>query len=82
MHILTEINNTKNEEQDRSIKKGIQDCAEEIALHLTDTSIPVADEMLQQVAYISCNNDKELGAKIGEAFEQSWRRWCRFNGRV
>ena len=68
--ILTEINKLENEEQDRSLKKGIQDCAEEIALHLTDTSIPVADKMLQQVAYISCNNDKELGAKIGEAFEQ------------
>ena len=33
----------------------------------------VADQMLQQVAYISCNNDKALGDKIGEAFEQSWR---------
>ena len=26
--------------------------------------------MLQQVAYISCNNDEELGSKIGEAFER------------
>ena len=54
----------------RSLKKGIQDCAAEVALYLDDTSIPVADKMLQQVAYISCNNDKELGAKIGEAFSQ------------
>jgi chaperonin GroEL len=27
--------------------------------------------MLQQVAYISCNNDKELGDKISEAFSQA-----------
>ena len=26
--------------------------------------------MLKQVAYISCNNDKDLGDKIGEAFEK------------
>ena len=68
--ILTEINKYTNEEQIRSLKKGIQDCAEEIALYLDDSSIPVADQMLQQVAYISCNNDQELGAKIGEAFSQ------------
>jgi chaperonin GroEL len=37
-------------------------------VYLNDASIPVADQMLQQVAYISCNNDKALGDKIGEAF--------------
>ena len=68
--ILKEINKYTNEEQIRSLKKGIQGCAEEIALYLDDSSIPVADQMLQQVAYISCNNDQELGAKIGEAFSQ------------
>ena len=39
-------------------------------VYLNDASIPVADQMLQQVAYISCNNDKELGDKIGEAFSK------------
>ena len=68
--ILTEINKHTDEEQVRSIKAGINRCAEEIMVHLDDTSIPVADKMLQQVAYISCNNDQELGAKIGEAFSQ------------
>ena len=38
---------------------------------MTDASIPVADKMLQQVAYISCNNDQELGDKIGEAFSKA-----------
>ena len=68
--ILRKLNDNINEEQIRSLKRGVNDCAEEIMAHLDDASIPVADQMLQQVAYISCNNDKELGAKIGEAFEK------------
>jgi len=69
--ILTEYNKLKDETEVRSIKEGIEDCAKKIALYLDDSSIPVADQMLQQVAYISCNNDKELGDKIGEAFSQA-----------
>jgi chaperonin GroEL len=68
--ILEEINEHIDEEQIRSIKAGINSCAEEIMVHLERTSIPLKDKMLQQVAYISCNNDQELGAKIGEAFSQ------------
>ena len=68
--ILKEINKHKNEGQTRSVKASIQDCAEEVMVYLDDASIPVADQMLQQVAYISCNNDKELGDKIGEAFNK------------
>ena len=68
--ILKEINKHKNEGQTRNVKAGIQDCAEEVMVYLNDASIPVADQMLQQVAYISCNNDKALGDKIGEAFSK------------
>ena len=68
--ILKEINEHIDEEQVRSIKAGINSCAEEIMVHLERASIPVEDQMLQQVAYISCNNDQKLGAKIGEAFSQ------------
>ena len=68
--ILTEYYKLNNEGKVRSIKEGIENCAKEIALHLDDSSIPVTDNMLQQVAYISCNNDQELGAKIGEAFSK------------
>ena len=66
--ILKELNKHKDEEQIRSIKASIQDCTEEIMVYLDNAAIPVANQMLQQVAYISCNNDKELGDKIGEAF--------------
>ena len=69
--ILTEYNKLENEKEVRSVKEGIEDCAKKISLYLDDSSIPVADKMLQQVAYISCNNDKELGEKIGEAFSQA-----------
>ena len=39
-------------------------------VYLDKTSIPVKDQMLREVAFISCNNDEELGNKIGEAFEK------------
>ena len=32
--------------------------------------MPVEGEMLKNVAIISCNNDEELGTKIGEAYEK------------
>ena len=54
----------------RHVVEVIQDCTEEIMVYLDNAAIPVADQMLQQVAYISCNNDKELGDKIGEAFSK------------
>jgi chaperonin GroEL len=68
--ILNEINNQKHEAEIRVIKDGINACLEEINEYLEGISIPVEGEMLQQVAYISCNNDRELGEKIGEAFER------------
>ena len=69
--ILTEYNKLEDETEVRIVKEGIEDCAKKISVYLTDSSIPVADQMLQQVAYISCNNDKELGDKISEAFSQA-----------
>ena len=69
--ILSEYNKAKNETEVRSIKEGIENCAKKISVYLTDSSIPVADQMLQQVAYISCNNDKELGDRISEAFSKA-----------
>ena len=69
--VLDEYNKHIDEEEVRDIKKGIIDCADEISLYLDDSSIPVVGEMLQQVAFISCNNDKGLGEKIGEAFSKA-----------
>lgn len=68
--ILNEINKHRNEAEIRSIKSGVHDCLEEVTSYLESISTPVEGSMLQQVAYISCNNDKELGEKISEAFQQ------------
>ena len=68
--LLTELTEEANEKEIREIKAGVESCAKEIMVHLDGASIPVEGEMLQQVAYISCNNDKVLGEKIGEAFER------------
>ena len=68
--LLTKINEYDGQETIRDIKNGISECSEEIMVHLGQTSIPVKDEMLKEVAFISCNNDSELGNKIGEAFEK------------
>jgi chaperonin GroEL len=68
--LLTELNQITNENTVREIKSGVDACAKEVVRHLDATSMAVEGDMLQQVAYISCNNDKELGEKIGQAFER------------
>jgi len=68
--ILENIDNYTGEEQIRDIKSSILECAEEVKSYLDKTSLPVEGEMLKQVAYVSCNNDDELGEKIGEAYEK------------
>ena len=66
--LLKELSEFTSDDKIREIKKGVEDCAKEILEYLDTTSIPVDGEMLKQVAYISTNNDEELGGFIGEAF--------------
>ena len=54
----------------REIKDGVGQCLEEVVEYLDSSSIEVKDDMLDSVAAISCNNDKELGAIIAEAYEE------------
>ena len=68
--LLKTLNNYKGGEKIRDIKSSIYKCYSEIMVYLDKTSIPVEGDMLHQVAYISCNNDRELGEKIGEAFDK------------
>ena len=68
--LLKELSEFTSDDKIREIKRGVEDCAKEILDHLDDTSIPVDGEMLRQVAYISTNNDDQLGSFIGEAFER------------
>lgn len=67
--LKTAVKELENSEV-REIKKGILDGSNKVASYLDKVSIPVEGEMLKQVAAISCNNDKELGDKIGKAFEK------------
>ena len=53
----------------RLIKNGIDSAVEKVIKYLENQSIEVSGDMLMDVAAISCNNDKELGKVIGEAFK-------------
>jgi len=68
--LLKIANESLNEEKVRGIKDGIISCANKVKIHLDKSSTPVEGEMLRSVATISCNNDVELGRKIGEAYEK------------
>jgi len=52
----------------RDIKEGILLGVEKIVNYLENVSKPVSGDMIDQIATISTNNDKELGKLIGDAF--------------
>lgn len=52
----------------RKIKEGINIAVENVIEYLQNNSIAVDDNMLNQIATISTNNDPELGKLVGDAF--------------
>ena len=58
------------EDNIRELKSGIISGSEKVRKYLDKTKTPVKGEMLKNVAIISCNNDVELGTKIGDAYEK------------
>jgi chaperonin GroEL len=54
----------------REIKDGVNETLEDVIKYLNNISIDVEGDMLESVSSISCNNDKELGAIISEAYEK------------
>jgi len=54
----------------REIKKGINSGLKKVNEYLDSIKIEVKDNMLDNVASISCNNDKELGAIISDAYKR------------
>ena len=68
--LLKTVNEKAGDEKLRSLKAGIISGAEKVKSYLEKSKIEVKGEMLKNVATISCNNDKELGDKIGEAYEK------------
>tara|TARA_R110002012_G_scaffold74885_1_gene189622 strand:+ start:3671 stop:5236 length:1566 start_codon:yes stop_codon:yes gene_type:complete len=54
----------------REIKDGVNETLDSVIGYLNNNAIEVKDDMLKSVSSISCNNDKELGAIISEAYEK------------
>jgi len=54
----------------RQIKDGINKTLEDVISYLNERAIDVEGDMLKSVSAISCNNDKELGAIIAEAYDK------------
>ena len=52
----------------RFIKNGINDALKKVNKYLTNKSIEVKDGMLEDVSSISCNNDRQLGMIIADAY--------------
>ena len=54
----------------RDIKKGIDSALVKINKHLDKSAVKIEGDMLESVSSISCNNDKELGKIIAEAYNK------------
>ena len=52
----------------REMKSGIDSAVKKVVKYLKENSVSVTEDMLDQVATISCNNDADLGSIIGDAF--------------
>ena len=70
--LLQHANNAleSNTNSIRDIKNGIHSASEKVIDRISKYAKTVQGDMLEQVATISCNNDKELGTKIGDAFSK------------
>ena len=66
--LLKRYNEAKD--ADRSVRLGVSSCLDKVINYLEDIKIEVTEELLEHVASISCNNDKELGKIIAEAYTQ------------
>lgn len=68
--LLKEINDEENNSSIREIKEGVNSGLEKINKYLNKSSIEIKGDLLEHVSSISCNNDKELGKIISEAYRK------------
>jgi chaperonin GroEL len=54
----------------REIKDGVNETLDSVISYLNTIATEVEGDMLESVSAISCNNDKELGAIIAEAYDK------------
>jgi chaperonin GroEL len=57
-----------SEDNTRRMKEGIEAMCDKVVEYLEKNKIEVKGDMIDQVATISTNNDKELGKLVGDAF--------------
>ena len=70
-HSLLHLANEKKYAQSvRPIKEGITSALKKVNEYLNKKAIAVKGDMLQSVAEISCNNDKDLGKVISQAYSK------------
>jgi len=67
--ILNEAYNASKTDNIRVIKDGIATGVDKVIKYLQRKSIDVSGDMLKDIATISCNNERDLGEIIGDAFE-------------
>ena len=67
--LLNEVYKELDNSTVRDIKQGIDIAVDKVIEYLDSIKIDIDSDMLTNVATISCNNDKELGAIIAEAYE-------------
>ena len=68
--LIKEVNNCEKDVTIREIKEGINSGLKKINDYLNDIKIDVKGDMLDNVSNISCNNDKELGTIIADAYKK------------
>ena len=66
--LLTHVYSSMDVATIRELKQGLQSGVDKVLDYLESIKIDVSDDMLSHVAAISCNNDKELGSIIAEAY--------------
>ena len=66
--ILAHVYNSMDKATIREIKQGLQSGLDKVLDYLDSIKIDVDSNMLTNVATISCNNDKDLGLTIAEAY--------------
>ena len=66
--ILEEAYKVQDKTNSRDLKKDIEHTCRLVIDYLESISVPVTGDMIDHVATISTNNDKELGKIIGDAF--------------
>lgn len=69
--ILSEAYNIAGKYTDRAIKQGIESEVDAVIKYLEKIAIPVSGDLIDNVATISANNDKELGKVIADAFREA-----------